>query len=142
MRWIIMITTIFLLSGCLQNVSLDGIASTAVATTAAVIGTTVGGPTVGVIAGAASGVATDVVTVPAELDVNNFSGDDGVLSFTELIAYMWTNFTSHIITIGIVAGLFWILTGYLGMRMRRPEEKQAAAQISMLVDKIGQMKEK
>ena len=115
MRWIAIILMMMTLTGCLQNISLDGIASTATATTAAVIGTAVAGPTVGAIAGAASGVATDAVIVPPELDVNNFSGDDGVLSFTELIAYMWTNFTSHIITIGIVAGILWLLTGYLGV---------------------------
>ena len=125
----------------MQNISLDGLGSTATSTTAAVIGTALVGPTAGVIAGVSAGAATDAVISSAVTNPENFKGDDGELSFTELIAYMWYNFTQHIIVIGIIAGVLWILTGYLGARMKRPEEKHAEKQLSMLVDKIGKMRE-
>ena len=141
MRWLICLSLITILSGCLQNISLDGLGSTATSTTAAVIGTAVGGPTAGVIAGVSAGAVTDAVISSAVTNPENFKGDDGELSFTELIAYMWYNFTQHLIVIGIIAGVLWILTGYLGARMKRPEEKHAEKQLSMLVDKIGKMRE-
>lgn len=111
------------LTACLGNLSKDGIMSTMGSSAATAIGTAAGGPIVGATVGVAAGVATDVVTTPPS-SPQDFSGADGELNFWEMLAFMWSNFTQHLIGLGVVAGVVWILTGYLGLRARRPEEKK------------------
>ncbi len=111
------------LTACLGNLSKDGIFSTAASSAVTAIGTAAGGPIVGATVGVAAGVATDVVTT-APSSPKDFSGADGELNFWEMLAFMWSNFTQHLIGLGIVSGVVWILTGYLGLRARRPEEKK------------------
>lgn len=134
---LLILPILFLLSGCL---SLEGLTSTGASTVGAVVGTTLGGPGAGLAAGAVAGVATDALVNP-EQNPANFAGEDGELNFWELLAYAWYNFTQHIIVIGIMAGVLWVATGYLGIRMKRPEEKAAEQQMKTLIDKIGQMRE-
>ena len=104
-----------LLTGCL---SLEGLATTGASTAGAVVGTVIGGPTVGAVVGAGAGLATDAAIPEPTVEVNEIE------SFWQLLAYATQQFFSHIIAIGIVVGALWFLTGYLGMRMKRPEEKK------------------
>ena len=129
------------LSGCLST---SGIFSTGAATAGAVVGTTLVSPVAGVVTGVASGIATDalvpdVTTVP----IDEHGGKDGEINtIWELGSYAVANFFNHIITIGVVLGIFWLLSIYIGARMPRREEKAAEKQVKMLVDKIGTMKDK
>lgn len=126
-----------------SNLELDELtATTASATAGAVTAAVTGNPGAVLIVSAGAGAATSVVTPPsAGPDVQDFRGEDGELSFGEALAYMWSNFTQHLISIGILAGAFWFLSTWLGMRKKRPEERSLEKQVSMLVDKVGRMKE-
>ena len=129
------------LSGCLST---TGIFSTGAATTAAVAGTHLVSPAAGVVLGAAAGITTDIVVdEPVVAKPEDYGGTDGQINtIWELGSFAIANFFNHLITIGVVIGIFWILSMYIGARMPRREEKAAEKQVKMLVDKIGQMKEK
>lgn len=137
----ILFLTLFL-TGC-ANVEFDEIASAGAATAGCAVGSAVAGP-VGCAAGAAPAATLTVIsTEPSAgaVDPNNFRGDDGELSFTEAAAFAWSEFSRHLIGIGIIIAAFLLLSTYLGARMKRPEEKSMEKQMSMLVDKIGRMKD-
>ena len=131
---------LLLLSGCL---SLNGLATSGAATTAAVAGTHLISPAAGIALGAGAGITTDVLLPDPHITPENHGGENGQIdSIWELGSFAIANFFSHIVTIGIGIGIFWLLSIYIGARMPRREEKQAEKQVKMLVDKIGTMKEK
>ena len=75
--------------------------------------------------------------------LSDLVGKDGQInSFYELMSFAIANFMQQMIGLAVVVGVLWLLTGYLGARKKRPEEKAMEQQVSMLVDKIGKMKEK
>ena len=79
----------------------------------------------------------------APITAADYGGEDGQInSFYELMSFAIANFMQYMIGIAVVVGVLWILAGYLGARKKRPEEKAMEKQVSMLVDKIGKMKEK
>ena len=95
----------------------------------------------GVTAGGA--LAGSIAVDDAPITAADYGGEDGQInSFYELMSFAFANFMQHMIGIAVVIGVLWILTGYLGARKKRPEERAMEQQVSMLVDKIGKMKEK
>lgn len=140
MRWLIILTSVLLLSSC--NL-VHTLASTGAAGIGSIVCGTVAGPVAGAGCAAAATVSVEVLApvVSDKVTVETIGGDDGINTFAELAVYAYVEFKSHIIGIGIIAGGLWFLTGYFGLRMRRPEEKQLDKQVKMLVDKIGKMKE-
>ena len=87
----------------------------------------------------AGGITVD----DAPLTAADYGGEDGQInSFYELMSFAIANFMQQMIGIAIVVGVLWILAGYLGARKKRPEEKVMERQVSMLVEKIGKMKDK
>ena len=91
---------------------------------------------------AGGALAGAIAVDDAPLSAADYGGEDGQInSFYELMSFAIANFMQQMIGIAVVVGVIWLLTGYLGMRKRRPEEKAMEKQVSMLVDKIGKMKE-
>ena len=126
MRMILMILSMTLLTGCL---SLPDVAVTGTSTAGAVVGTALGGPVIGAVAGAGAGLATGAAIPEPTIEVNEIE------SFWQLLAYATQEFFNHLIAIGIVVGLLWFITGYIGLRMKRPEEKKLDQQLSKIIDK-------
>jgi len=131
-----------LLSGC-SNVDLSDVSTGAGATGAAVVASVVtANPAI--IAGATlTGATAGAMIVDDQpLVAADYGGADGEInSFYELLTFAVANFFQHVVALGIGLSLVWILTGYFGMRKRRPEEKQLERQSMMLIEKIAKMKE-
>ena len=119
------------LSGCL---SLDGIASTGGATVGATLGSPLG-PGGAVAGGLIGGVAGDALAASQKTNIRNYTGADGELSFWELLAFAWTHFTNNLVMILAILGILFIVSTYLGIRIRRPEEKKLEELIHKLIDK-------
>ena len=126
MKWIMMILSMTLLTGCL---TFEGIATTGASTAGAVLGTAVAGPAAGAVVGVGAGLATDAAIPEPTIAVEEID------SFWQLLAYATQQFFSHIVAIGIAAGLLWFIAGYIGLRMKRPEEKKLDQQLSKILDK-------
>ena len=140
MRYLIL--PILLLAGCRTDFS-DIVTGAGASGAAAVASLMTSSPAIvaGVTAGGAlaGSIAVDDAPIPAA----DYGGEDGQInSFYELMSFAIANFMQHMIGIAVVIGVLWILTGYLGARKKRPEERAMEQQVSMLVDKIGKMKEK
>ena len=103
----------------------------------------VGGPIAGAGCASAAVVTTEILVpvVNDKVTLETIGGEDGLNTFGEFLAYGWVKFWEHLVTLGVIAGLIWFITGYFGLRIRRPEEKQLDNQVKMLIDKIGKMKE-
>ena len=94
----------------------------------------------GVTAGGA--LAGSIAVDDAPLSAADYGGEDGQInSFYELMSFAIANFMQYMIGIAVVIGVLWIVAGYLGARKKRPEERALEAQINVLVDKIGKMKD-
>ena len=140
MRYSILL--ILLLAGCRTDFS-DIVTGVGASGAAAVASLVTSSPVVvaGVTAGGA--LAGSLAVDDAPITAADYGGEDGQInSFYELMSFAIANFMQHLIGIAIVVGVIWLLTGYLGARKKRPEEKAMEKQVSMLVDKIGKMKEK
>ena len=111
--------------------------------TGALVCGSVGGPLVGAGCASAAVVAVEVLApaVNDKVTLETIGGEDGLNTFGEFLSYGYVKFWEHFITIGVIGGLIWFITGYFGIRMRRPEEKQLDSQVKMLIEKIGKMKE-
>lgn len=138
--WLTLIFFAISLGGC--NLA-HTLATGGAAGTGSLVCGSIGGPLIGAGCATAATVAVEVLApaVNDKVTLETIGGTDGLNSFGEFLTYGYVKFWEHFITIGVVGGLIWFLTGYFGLRMRRPEEKQLEKQISMLVDKIGKMKE-
>jgi len=131
-----------LLAGCRTDFS-DIVTGVGASGAAAVASLVTSSPVIvaGVTAGGA--LAGSVAVDDAPLSAADYGGEDGQInSFYELMSFAIANFMQHMIGIAVVVGVLWLLTGYLGARKKRPEEKALESQLSILVDKIGKMKEK
>ena len=140
MRYLILLT--LLLAGCRTDFS-DIVTGAGASGAAAVASLVTSSPAIvaGVTAGGA--LAGSVVVDDAPLSAADYGGEDGQInSFYELMSFAIANFMQHMIGIAVVVGVLWLLAGYLGARKKRPEEKALESQLSVLVDKIGKMKEK
>ena len=140
MRYLIL--PILLLAGCRTDFS-DIVTGAGASGAAAVASLMTSSPAIvaGVTAGGA--LAGSIAVDDAPLSAADYGGEDGQInSFYELMSFAIANFMQHMIGIAIVVGVLWLLTGYLGARKKRPEEKALESQLSILVDKIGKMKEK
>ena len=140
--WISLVALSLLLTGC-SGVDLSDVSTGVSATGAAVVASVVtANPAI--IAGATLTGATAgaVIVDDKPLAVADYGGADGEInSFYELLTFAVANFFQHVVALGIGLALVWILTGYFGMRKRRPEEKQLERQSMMLIEKIAKMKE-
>ena len=133
---------ILLLAGCRTDFS-DIVTGAGASGAAAVASLMTSSPAIvaGVTAGGA--LAGSIAVDDAPITAADYGGEDGQInSFYELMSFAIANFMQHMIGIAVVVGVLWILTGYLGARKKRPEEKALESQLSVLVDKIGKMKEK
>lgn len=140
MRYSILL--ILLLAGCRTDFS-DIVTGAGASGAAAVASLVTSSPAIvaGVTAGGA--LAGSIAVDDAPLSAADYGGEDGQInSFYELMSFAIANFMQHMIGIAVVVGVLWLLTGYLGARKKRPEEKALESQLSVLVDKIGKMKEK
>lgn len=140
MRYSILL--MLLLAGCRTDFS-DIVTGVGASGAAAVASLVTSSPVIvaGVTAGGA--LAGSVAVDDAPLSAADYGGEDGQInSFYELMSFAIANFMQHMIGIAVVVGVLWLLTGYLGARKKRPEEKALESQLSVLVDKIGKMKEK
>ena len=140
MRYSILL--ILLLAGCRTDFS-DIVTGAGASGAAAVASLMTSSPAIvaGVTAGGA--LAGSIAVDDAPLSAADYGGEDGQInSFYELMSFAIANFMQQMIGLAIVVGVLWLLTGYLGARKKRPEEKAMEQQVSMLVDKIGKMKEK
>ncbi len=140
MRYSILL--MLLLAGCRTDFS-DIVTGAGASGAAAVASLVTSSPVIvaGVTAGGA--LAGSIAVDDAPLSAADYGGEDGQInSFYELMSFAIANFMQHMIGIAVVVGVLWILTGYLGARKKRPEEKALESQLSVLVDKIGKMKEK
>ena len=140
MRYSILL--ILLLAGCRTDFS-DIVTGAGASGAAAVASLVTSSPVIvaGVTAGGA--LAGSIAVDDAPLSAADYGGEDGQInSFYELMSFAIANFMQHMIGIAVVVGVLWLLTGYLGARKKRPEEKALESQLSLLVDKIGKMKEK
>ena len=131
-----------LLAGCRTDFSdiVTGVGASGAAAVASLVSSS---PVVvaGVTAGGA--LAGSLAVDDAPITAADYGGEDGQInSFYELMSFAIANFMQYMIGIAIVIGVLWILAGYLGARKKRPEEKALESQLSILVDKIGKMKEK
>ena len=140
MRYLILLT--LLLAGCRTDFSdiVTGVGASGAAAVASLVSSS---PVVvaGVTAGGA--LAGSLAVDDAPITAADYGGEDGQInSFYELMSFAIANFMQYMIGIAIVIGVLWILAGYLGARKKRPEEKALESQLSILVDKIGKMKEK
>ncbi len=134
---------LILLTGCSRLDLSDivtGVGATGAATVASLF-TSSPALVAGVTAGGALAGAAAVDDAP--ITAADYGGEDGQInSFYELMSFAIANFMQYMIGIAVVIGVLWILAGYLGARKKRPEEKALESQLSILVDKIGKMKEK
>ena len=140
MRYSILL--ILLLAGCRTDFS-DIVTGAGASGAAAVASLMTSSPAIvaGVTAGGA--LAGSIAVDDAPLSAADYGGEDGQInSFYELMSFAIANFMQQMIGLAVVVGVLWLLTGYLGARKKRPEEKAMEKQVSMLVDKIGKMKEK
>ena len=140
MRYLILLT--LLLAGCRTDFS-DIVTGVCASGAAAVASLVTSSPVLvaGVTAGGA--LAGSLAVDDAPITAADYGGEDGQInSFYELMSFAIANFMQYMIGIAIVIGVLWILAGYLGARKKRPEEKALESQLSILVDKIGKMKEK
>ena len=140
MRYLIL--PILLLAGCRTDFS-DIVTGAGASGAAAVASLMTSSPAIvaGVTAGGA--LAGSIAVDDAPITAADYGGEDGQInSIYELMSFAIANFMQHMIGIAVVIGVLWILTGYLGARKKRPEERAMEQQVSMLVDKIGKMKEK
>jgi len=140
MRYSILL--MLLLAGCRTDFS-DIVTGAGASGAAAVASLVTSSPVIvaGVTAGGA--LAGSIAVDDAPLSAADYGGEDGQInSFYELMSFAIANFMQHMIGIAVVVGVLWLLAGYLGARKKRPEEKALESQLSVLVDKIGKMKEK
>jgi len=140
MRYSILL--ILLLAGCRTDFS-DIVTGAGASGAAAVASLMTSSPAIvaGVTAGGA--LAGSIAVDDAPITAADYGGEDGQInSFYELMSFAIANFMQHMIGLAVIIGVLWLLTGYLGARKKRPEEKAMEKQVSMLVDKIGKMKEK
>ena len=140
MRYLIL--PILLLAGCRTDFS-DIVTGVGASGAAAVASLVTSSPVLvaGVTAGGA--LAGSLAVDDAPITAAYYGGEDGQInSFYELMSFAIANFMKYMIGIAVVIGVLWILAGYLGARKKRPEEKALESQLSILVDKIGKMKEK
>jgi len=139
MRYLVL--PMLLLAGCRTDFS-DIVTGVGASGAAAVASLMTSSPVVvaGVTAGGA--LAGSLAVDDAPITAADYGGEDGQInSFYELMSFAIANFMQYMIGIAVVVGVLWILAGYLGARKKRPEEKAMEKQVSMLVDKIGKMKE-
>jgi hypothetical protein len=96
-----------------------------------------------IAAGTAGGaLAGGTVVADPQITVADYGGADGQInSFYELMSFAIANFMQHMVALVVGVTFIWFLTGYLGMRKRRPEEKQLEKQSMMLIEKIAKMKD-
>ena len=140
MRYSILL--ILLLAGCRADFS-DIVTGAGASGAAAVASLMTSSPAIvaGVTAGGA--LAGSIAVDDAPITAADYGGEDGQInSFYELMSFAIANFMQHMIGLAVIIGVLWILAGYLGARKKRPEERAMEQQVSMLVDKIGKMKEK
>ncbi len=143
MKWLTGFITAISLTGCSRLDLSDIVTGVGASGAAAVASLMTTSPALiaGVTAGGA--LAGGMTVDDAPLTAADYGGEDGQInSFYELMSFAIANFMQQMIGIAIVAGVLWILAGYLGARKKRPEERAMEQQVSMLVDKIGKMKEK
>jgi len=143
MKWLASFIVAISLTGCSRLDLSDIVTGVGASGAAAVASLVTTSPALiaGVTAGGAlaGGIAVD----DAPLTAADYGGEDGQInSFYELMSFAIANFMQQMIGIAIVVGVLWILAGYLGARKKRPEEKVMERQVSMLVEKIGKMKDK
>ena len=139
MRYLIL--PILLLAGCRTDFS-DIVTGAGASGAAAVASLVTSSPAIvaGVTAGGA--LAGSIAVDDAPLSAADYGGEDGQInSFYELMSFAIANFMQYMIGIAVVIGVLWIVAGYLGARKKRPEERVLEAQINVLVDKIGKMKD-
>ena len=130
-----------LLVGC-SNIELDEVVSGAAGVAGCAAGYVVGNAGACVaVGGTAVGTSVILTKKSGGDSIETFRGEDGELSFVEGLAYMWSNFSSYLMTIAVGVGLFWLVTTYLGIRWRRPEEKELRKQNKELLNKVARMKE-
>ena len=140
MRYSILL--ILLLAGCRTDFS-DIVTGVGASGAAAVASLMTSSPAIVASVTAGGALAGSLAVDDAPITAADYGGEDGQInSFYELMSFAIANFMQHLIGIAIVVGVIWLLTGYLGARKKRPEEKAMEKQVSMLVDKIGKMKEK
>ena len=143
MKWLTSFITAISLTGCSRLDLSDIVTGVGASGAAAVASLMTTSPALiaGVTAGGA--LAGGMTVDDAPLTAADYGGEDGQInSFYELMSFAIANFMQHMIGIAVVVGVLWLLTGYLGARKKRPEEKALESQLSLLVDKIGKMKEK
>ena len=140
MRYSILL--ILLLAGCRTDFS-DIVTGVGASGAAAVASLMTSSPAIVASVTAGGGLAGSLAVYDAPITAADFGGEDGQInSFYELMSFAIANFMQYMIGIAVVIGVLWILAGYLGARKKRPEEKALESQLSILVDKIGKMKEK
>lgn len=130
------------LSGC-SNISTSDVATGIGASgAAALMGAVTSNPML-IAAGTAGGaLAGGSVVADPQITVADYGGADGQInSFYELMSFAIANFMQHMVALVVGVTFIWFLTGYLGMRKRRPEEKQLERQSMMLIEKIAKMKD-
>jgi len=140
MRYSILL--MLLLAGCRTDFS-DIVTGAGASGAAAVASLMTSSPAIvaGVTAGGA--LAGSIAVDDAPITAADYGGEDGQInSFYELMSFAIANFMQQMIGLAVVVGGLWLLAGYFGARKKRPEEKAMEQQVSMLVDKIGKMKEK
>ncbi len=140
MRYSILL--ILLLAGCRTDFS-DIVTGAGASGAAAVASLVTSSPAIvaGVTVGGA--LAGSLAVDDAPITAADYGGEDGQInSFYELMSFAIANFMQQMIGLAVVVGVLWLLAGYFGARKKRPEEKAMEKQVSMLVDKIGKMKEK
>jgi len=140
MRYSILL--MLLLAGCRTDFS-DIVTGAGASGAAAVASLVTSSPAIvaGVTVGGA--LAGSLAVDDAPITAADYGGEDGQInSFYELMSFAIANFMQQMIGLAVVVGGLWLLAGYFGARKKRPEEKAMEKQVSMLVDKIGKMKEK
>ena len=143
MKWLASFIAAISLTGCSRLDLSDIVTGVGASGAAAVASLVTTSPALiaGVTAGGA--LAGGITVDDAPLTAADYGGEDGQInSFYELMSFAIANFMQQMIGIAIVVGVLWILAGYLGARKKRPEEKVMERQVSMLVEKIGKMKDK
>ena len=140
MRYSILL--ILLLAGCRTDFS-DIVTGVGASGAAAVASLMTSSPAIVASVTAGGALAGSLAVDDAPITAADYGGEDGQInSFYELMSFAIANFMQYMIGIAIVVGVLWISAGYLGARKKRPEEKALESQLSILVDKIGKMKEK